>query len=171
MRRPMQRAPLRWDCISRSPKARWRRGSRKKCGKNWISTLVQKRCMRLGCGSTRRSISTCSRPPIALCSTGWPPMSGGTDGPASLRTSWQDGATLDDYRHPDWAVTSGPGDYVHALVTRALPLEIDARIGPPMSQARRSVLAAGRLAMDRPARRRRAGQARRHHLCPFDRRP
>jgi penicillin-binding protein 1A len=39
--------------------------------------------------------------------------------------------TLDSYRHPDWAVTVGPGDYVHALVTRALPLEIHARIGPP----------------------------------------
>jgi penicillin-binding protein 1A len=39
--------------------------------------------------------------------------------------------TLDSYRHPDWAVTAGPGDYVHALVTRALPLEIHARIGPP----------------------------------------
>ncbi len=41
------------------------------------------------------------------------------------------GTTLLNYRHPDWAMTSGPGDYVHALVTRALPLEIDARIGPP----------------------------------------
>jgi penicillin-binding protein 1A len=39
--------------------------------------------------------------------------------------------TLGNYRHPDWAVSSGPGDYVHALVTRALPLEIHARIGPP----------------------------------------
>jgi penicillin-binding protein 1A len=39
--------------------------------------------------------------------------------------------TLDSYRHPDWAVTAGPGDYIHALVTRALPLEIHARIGPP----------------------------------------
>jgi len=41
------------------------------------------------------------------------------------------GATLSSYRHPDWAVISAPGDYIHALVTRALPLEIDARIGPP----------------------------------------
>jgi penicillin-binding protein 1A len=41
------------------------------------------------------------------------------------------GSTLDEYRHPDWAVQVGPGDYAHALVTRALPLEIDARIGPP----------------------------------------
>jgi penicillin-binding protein 1A len=39
--------------------------------------------------------------------------------------------TLDSYRHPDWAVTAGPGDYIHALVTRALPLEIHARIGAP----------------------------------------
>jgi penicillin-binding protein 1A len=41
------------------------------------------------------------------------------------------GQTLEAYRHPDWAVRYGPGDYVHALVTRVLPLEIDARIGPP----------------------------------------
>ena len=41
------------------------------------------------------------------------------------------GETLDSYRHPDWAVTAGPGDYIHALVTRALPLEIEARTGPP----------------------------------------
>jgi penicillin-binding protein 1A len=41
------------------------------------------------------------------------------------------GATLESYRHPDWAVQAAPGDYVHALVTRVLPLEIHARIGPP----------------------------------------
>jgi penicillin-binding protein 1A len=40
-------------------------------------------------------------------------------------------ATLESYRHPDWAVQASPGDYVHALVTRVLPLEIHARIGPP----------------------------------------
>jgi penicillin-binding protein 1A len=39
--------------------------------------------------------------------------------------------TLDNYRHPDWAVLASPGDYVHALVTRVLPLEVHARIGPP----------------------------------------
>jgi len=39
--------------------------------------------------------------------------------------------TLETYRHPDWAVQTNPGDYVHALVTSALPLEIHARIGPP----------------------------------------
>ncbi len=50
------------------------------------------------------------------------------------------GATLDSYRHPDSAVQSGPGDYVHALVTRALPLEIDARIGPPDQRGSEIVL-------------------------------
>lgn len=39
------------------------------------------------------------------------------------------GSTIDDYRHPDWSVGWGPGDYVHAVVTRVLPLEIHARIG------------------------------------------
>ncbi len=39
------------------------------------------------------------------------------------------GTALADYKHPDWATASGPGDYVHALVTRTLPLEIDARVG------------------------------------------
>jgi penicillin-binding protein 1A len=43
----------------------------------------------------------------------------------------QSGSTLREYRHPDWATSSSPGNYVHALVTRVLPLEIDARIGPP----------------------------------------
>jgi len=42
-----------------------------------------------------------------------------------------EGQTLDAYRHPDWAVRSAAGDYVHALVTRVLPLEIHAHIGPP----------------------------------------
>ena len=39
------------------------------------------------------------------------------------------GGALDSYRHPDWAIRYGPGDYVHALVTRVLPREIDARVG------------------------------------------
>jgi penicillin-binding protein 1A len=39
------------------------------------------------------------------------------------------GIILEQYRHPDWALASGPGDYVHAVVTGATPLEIDARIG------------------------------------------
>jgi penicillin-binding protein 1A len=40
-----------------------------------------------------------------------------------------EGATLENYRHPDWALAYGPGEYVHALVTRVLPLEIEARVG------------------------------------------
>lgn len=62
-----------------------------------------------------------------------------------LQNVLADGGSLTAYRHPDWAVAgvpsdrssslgwikAAPGDYVHALVTRALPLEIDARIGPP----------------------------------------
>ncbi len=37
--------------------------------------------------------------------------------------------TLEDFRHPDWIVATGPGDYVHALVMRALPKQIFARVG------------------------------------------
>jgi penicillin-binding protein 1A len=40
-----------------------------------------------------------------------------------------EGSTLEDYKHPDWATAVRPGDYVHALVTRALPLQIFARVG------------------------------------------
>jgi penicillin-binding protein 1A len=39
------------------------------------------------------------------------------------------GITIDQYRHPDWAIPSGPGDYVHAVATSVMPLEIHARIG------------------------------------------
>jgi penicillin-binding protein 1A len=39
------------------------------------------------------------------------------------------GTALDDYKHPDWATASHPGDYIHALVTQSRPLEIRARIG------------------------------------------
>ena len=39
------------------------------------------------------------------------------------------GIALDDYRHADWATASRPGDYVHALVTETLPLQIHARVG------------------------------------------
>jgi len=39
------------------------------------------------------------------------------------------GNTIEDYKHPDWAMKTGPGDYVHAVVTRVLPLEIHARVG------------------------------------------
>jgi penicillin-binding protein 1A len=39
------------------------------------------------------------------------------------------GIDPDGYKHPDWAMKVQPGDYVHALVTSALPLEIRARVG------------------------------------------
>ena len=37
--------------------------------------------------------------------------------------------SLEDYRHPDWATATHAGDYVHALVTQAQPLQIRARVG------------------------------------------
>ncbi|HEX4284941.1 MAG TPA: PBP1A family penicillin-binding protein [Terracidiphilus sp.] len=46
-----------------------------------------------------------------------------------LDNSLANGITIEQYRHPDWAVASGPGDYVHAIVTSAGPLEIRARMG------------------------------------------
>jgi penicillin-binding protein 1A len=39
------------------------------------------------------------------------------------------GTTIEEYKHPDWAVKSRPGDYVHAVVTSVLPLVIRARVG------------------------------------------
>jgi penicillin-binding protein 1A len=39
------------------------------------------------------------------------------------------GVALEDYRHPDWVMKAKAGDYVHALVTSVLPLEIRARVG------------------------------------------
>jgi len=54
----------------------------------------------------------------------------GHEGPGKLENVLAAGIALDDYRHPDWAVKSNPGDYVHALVTRTMPLEIHARVGP-----------------------------------------
>ena len=53
----------------------------------------------------------------------------GHDGPGKLENVLAAGIALDDYRHPDWAMKSNPGDYVHALVLRTLPLEIHARVG------------------------------------------
>ncbi|MGA3032436.1 MAG: PBP1A family penicillin-binding protein [Terracidiphilus sp.] len=41
------------------------------------------------------------------------------------------GMNPDTYRHPDWATRPTSGGYIHSLVTRVLPLEIHARIGPP----------------------------------------
>ncbi len=40
-----------------------------------------------------------------------------------------EGSTLADYKHPDWAVRARPGGYVHAMVTSDLPMEIEARVG------------------------------------------
>ncbi len=40
-----------------------------------------------------------------------------------------EGLTIEDYKHPDWVMANGPGDYVHAVVTRTLPLEVHARVG------------------------------------------
>jgi len=54
----------------------------------------------------------------------------GHDGPGKLENVLAEGIALDDYKHPDWAMKSSPGDYVHALVLRTMPLEIHARIGP-----------------------------------------
>ncbi len=48
---------------------------------------------------------------------------------AKLENVLSSGQTIEDYRHPDWAIASGPGDYMHAIVTHVLPLEIRARVG------------------------------------------
>jgi penicillin-binding protein 1A len=55
----------------------------------------------------------------------------GHDGPGKLENALVSGVALEDYRHPDWALKTPPGGYVHALVTSVLPLEIRARIGAP----------------------------------------
>jgi penicillin-binding protein 1A len=39
------------------------------------------------------------------------------------------GNTIESYKHPDWAVATKPGAYLHAVVTLVLPLEIRARVG------------------------------------------
>ena len=46
-----------------------------------------------------------------------------------LQNVLADGSKIETYTHPDWAVKTGAGDYVHAVVTSALPLEIRARVG------------------------------------------
>ena len=79
-----------------------------------------------------------------------------------------EGQTIEAYRHPDWGVQYGAGDYVHALVTRALPLQIHARMGPPGKEGDEIVLLPAGLAVDRPALRHRPGQAGRHYLHSFD---
>jgi penicillin-binding protein 1A len=46
-----------------------------------------------------------------------------------LQNVVDEGMSLEEYKHPDWAVKVSPGDYVHAMVTSDLPLEIQARVG------------------------------------------
>jgi penicillin-binding protein 1A len=53
----------------------------------------------------------------------------GSEGPGKLENVLAEGTALEDYKHPDWAVKVQPGDYVHALVTSVMPLEIHARVG------------------------------------------
>jgi len=53
----------------------------------------------------------------------------GHDGAGKLENVLAQSSSIEDYKHPDWAVNAGPGDYVHAVVTRVLPLEIHARVG------------------------------------------
>ncbi len=53
----------------------------------------------------------------------------GDSGPGKLENVLTAGSTITEYKHPDWALKIGPGDYVHAVVTRVLPLEIHARVG------------------------------------------
>jgi penicillin-binding protein 1A len=48
------------------------------------------------------------------------------------------GESIEDYKHPDWVTQAHTGDYVHAVVTRVLPIEIHARMG-----AKEIVLEAG----------------------------
>jgi len=53
----------------------------------------------------------------------------GHEGPGKLENVLASGSLIEDYKHPDWAVQSHPGDYVHAVVTNVLPLSIRARVG------------------------------------------
>jgi len=53
----------------------------------------------------------------------------GQSGQGKLENVLASGTAIEDYKHPDWATKSGPGDYVHAVVTRVLPLEIRAHVG------------------------------------------
>jgi penicillin-binding protein 1A len=53
----------------------------------------------------------------------------GNNPSGKLENVFSSGSTIEDYKHPDWATSSGPGSYVHAVVTRALPMEVFARVG------------------------------------------
>ena len=48
---------------------------------------------------------------------------------AQLENVLAEGSTIEEYKHPDWAMKTRAGDWVHAVVTRVLPLEIHARVG------------------------------------------
>jgi penicillin-binding protein 1A len=39
------------------------------------------------------------------------------------------GLDINTFRHPDWAMATPPGTYIHALVTGVLPYQVTARIG------------------------------------------
>ena len=49
--------------------------------------------------------------------------------PGKLENALTGGTAIEDYKHPDWAMKTRPGDYVHALVTSARLPEIHARVG------------------------------------------
>ncbi len=70
------------------------------------------------------------------------------------------GTAIEDYKHPDWAMASHPGDYVHALVTQTLPLGIRARVG-----SNELVLLPEDWAWTGQRLRRRTRQAGRRYLC------
>lgn len=57
-----------------------------------------------------------------------------------LENVLNEGLTLDNFRHPDWAVEHQPGDYVHAMVTGVEGLTIKARIGIPGREHSEAVL-------------------------------
>ena len=46
-----------------------------------------------------------------------------------LDNALSSGVPIEDYKHPDWAMEYGPGDYAHAVVTSVLPAEIHAHVG------------------------------------------
>jgi penicillin-binding protein 1A len=48
---------------------------------------------------------------------------------SKLQNVYADGSDIETYRHPDWTLKYGPGDYVHAVVTNILPTMVRARIG------------------------------------------
>ena len=82
------------------------------------------------CAWTPLSTSTCSRPPTARCWTGWPPTSAATAGGAHPERAARTASASRTTSIPTGRLAYHAGDYVHAVVTRVLPLEVDARFGP-----------------------------------------